>query len=145
MKLLIKDKLLRNLLILTFVSIISSCSDNEIKNEAISDQVKIIPNIASIELYIENPLFQDITRSVVYKSDTDNVVFSTLESYDPDGNNHEFLEVSTQIDTYGNVNLETIKIENSREARSCTNGLSQDEFYCGTSLTPQIIKLNINL
>lgn len=144
MKLLIKDKLLRNLLILTFVSIISSCSDNEIKNEAISDQVKIIPNIASIELYIENPIFQDITRSVVYKSDTDSVVFSTLESYDPDGNNHEFLEVSTQIGTYGNTNLETIKIENSREARSCTNGLSQDEFYCGTSLTPQIIKLNIN-
>lgn len=144
MKLLIEDKAFKNLPIFFFVAFINSCGDSEIRNEAISEQEIVIPSITSVELYIENPIFQDITRSVIYKSDTDNVIFSTLESYDPDGNNHEFLEISSQIDTFGNTNLETIKIANSREARNCTNGLSQDEYYCGTSLTPQIIKLNIN-
>ena len=85
MKLLIEDKAFKNLPIFFFVAFINSCGDSEIRNEAISEQEIVIPSITSVELYIENPIFQDITRSVIYKSDTDNVIFSTLESYDPDG------------------------------------------------------------
>jgi len=101
-----------------------------------------IPTIASIELYIDNPIYQDITRSVFFESKINTVMFSTLESYKPDGSGHNFLMVASKIDSLVSNDHESIKIKNSREARSCTSGELLNEYFCGTSLIPQVIKLN---
>lgn len=124
-----------------------SCSGGA--NKDILAEIDEAPSIASLEIYIENPIYQDITRSVIFESNSETnlekIIFSTLESYKPDGSDHNFLMVSSKVDSLGVYDSEIITIENSREARNCTSGESLEQYFCGSSLTPKIIKLNADM
>ena len=130
--------------------ILTSCSGGASKDTVTDiDEAPLVPSIASLQMYIENPIYQDITRSVIFESNSETnlekIIFSTLESYKPDGSDHNFLMVSSKVDSFGVYDSEIITIENSREARNCTSGESLEQYFCGTSLSPKIINLNADI
>ena len=112
-----KNEFVKTLILILLIFLVS-CSGGGSKNiDTEPDQEPL--SIASLEIYLENPIYQDITRSVFFKSnyetDIQKIIFSTLESYKPDGSDHNFLMVSSEFDSSGIKNSETIKIVNSRE------------------------------
>lgn len=50
--------------------------------------------------------------------------------------------MSSEFNSYGVYSSNTTKIQNSREARNCTAGKLQNEYFCGSSLKPQIVKFD---
>jgi hypothetical protein len=139
-------KLLTSILVISLTSCVGGAGKDNLTE---TDEASAVPFISSLDVYIENPIYQDITRAVFFESNSETnlekIIFSTLESYKPDGSDHNFLMVSSKEVSSGVYDSEIITIGNSREARNCTSAGSLGQYFCGSSLSPKIIKLNADV